>query len=156
MNTNNIRNGIIGGLVGGLAFGMMMAMMGMLPMIGGMIGRPTALGGWLVHLMISAGIGASFGLLFHRAVRGYAGGLRAGLAYGAVWWLLGPLTLMPWMMGMGFGTDWNLTAAGHMLPSLMGHMIFGVLLGLTYARLSRAAGAVERQAPELRTVGGGN
>ena len=39
---------------------------------------------------------------------------------------------MPLMMGMGLGVNWNLAAAQTMLPSLMGHVMFGAVLGLTY------------------------
>jgi len=51
------------GTMGGLVFGGMMGMMGMLPMIGKMVGQPNALIGFWVHMVISAGIGASFGVL---------------------------------------------------------------------------------------------
>jgi hypothetical protein len=136
MNTNNIKHGIIGGLSGGLIFGMMMWMMGMLPMIGKMVGLPNVFGGWIVHLAISATIGASFAVLLDRFVKSYPSGAVTGLIYGAAWWFLGPLTLMPLMMGMGFGVNWNATAAVDMAPSLMGHAIFGVALGLVYARTS--------------------
>jgi hypothetical protein len=42
---------------------------------------------------------------------------------------------MPLFLGMGFGVNWNLSAAGTMLPSLMGHLIYGSILGLTYGAL---------------------
>jgi len=37
-------------------------------------------------------------------------------------------------MGMGFGVNWNAAAAQNMLPSLMGHIIFGLVLGFAYSR----------------------
>jgi len=125
---SRIAHGIIGGLLGGVAFGMMMGMMGVLPMIGKMIGQPTVLAGWAVHLFISAAIGGSFGLLLGGYAHSLARSLKAGFAYGALWWLLGPLTLMPLFLGMGLGVNWNLTAAANALPSLVGHVIFGGLL----------------------------
>ena len=134
MIANRIKHGIVGGLVGGVVFGMMMAFMGTLPMIGKMVGVPHAAAGFLVHLAISAGIGGSFGVLLGPLVKGKVSGLIAGVAYGSAWWVLGPLTLMPLFMGMGLGVNWNLAAAGHMLPSLMGHAIFGLVLGLVYSR----------------------
>ncbi len=140
MNTQNIRNGVIGGLVGGMVFGMMMAMMGMLPMVGKLVGVPNALAGWVVHLGISAAIGASFAVIFGRSVISIGGGLVRGALYGSVWWVLGPLTLMPLMLGMGLGANWNLAAATNFLPSLMGHMIFGAVLGASYARLALGGG----------------
>jgi len=84
MNIQNIRNGVIGGLVGGMVFGMMMAMIGMLPMVGKLVGAPNVLAGWVVHLGISAAIGASFAVILGRSVAGIVGGLvRAGRCTGA-------------------------------------------------------------------------
>ncbi len=135
MSASNIRIGIYSGWLGGVVFGVMMAMMGMLPMIGQMVGHPSAVTGFLFHLFISAVIGASFATFFDRLVQGASGGLGYGLVYGAFWWLLGPLTLMPLMMGMGLGVNWNATAASQMLPSLIGHLIYGAILGVSYAWL---------------------
>ena len=124
--------GLASGLTGGLVFGMMMAKMGTLPMIGKMIGLPTAAAGWFVHLGISATIGVSFSILLGWLITGRTSSLAIGTIYGTAWWFLGPLTLMPLFMGMGFGVNWNLTAAQNMLPSLLGHMVFGVAMGFTY------------------------
>ncbi|MEN8008153.1 MAG: hypothetical protein ABFS42_14120, partial [Candidatus Krumholzibacteriota bacterium] len=120
--------------MGGVVFGVMMAFMGTLSMIGKMVGFPNAVTGFVVHLTISAGIGGSFGVLLGPAVTGRISGLVAGLAYGSVWWFLGPLTLMPLFLGMGFGVNWNAAAAANMLPSLMGHAIFGLVTGLAYSK----------------------
>ncbi len=40
---------------------------------------------------------------------------------------------MPLFMGMGFGVNWNVTAAVAMLPSLAGHMMYGAILGTVFA-----------------------
>ncbi len=134
MFAKRIKHGLVGGLAGGAVFGVMMAMMGMLPMIGKMVGVPNAVVGFLVHMVISAGIGGSFGVLVGPLFTGRGSGLVSGAIYGMVWWVLGPLTLMPLMMGMGLGVNWTLGAAQAMLPSLMGHVIFGLVLGLVYSR----------------------
>ena len=153
MNVRNIKLGAYGGLAGGVVFGAMMATMGMLPMIGKMVGHPSAVTGFLVHLVISALIGASFAALFHRFVHGKGSGLGYGLLYGGAWWLLGPLTLMPLMTGMGLGVNWNAAAASQMLPSLFGHLLYGAILGLSYAWLrSRTSGRQTASATEMRTV----
>ena len=116
-----------------------MGMMGMLPMIGKLIAYQTVprgvVAGFLGHLIFSSLIGASFAALFHPIVHGKSSGLGYGLTYGAAWWFLGPLTLMPLFMGMGLGVNWNATAAGQMLPSLVGHLVYGAVPGLTYTRL---------------------
>ena len=137
MNARNIRLGAYGGIAGGIVFGLMMAQMGMLPMIGKMVGHPSAVTGFLVHLVISAGIGGSFATLFHSVIQSKTAGLGYGLTYGAAWWFLGPLTLMPLFMGMGLGVNWNATAAAQMLPSLFGHLFYGAILGFTYEWLRR-------------------
>ena len=143
MKARGILSGVVGGLAGGVVFGMMMAMMGVLPMIGKMVGHPSAVAGFAMHMMISAGIGASFAVLFGRVVNAARSGLLAGMFYGGAWWVLGPLILMPGMMGMGFGANLNVAAATAALPSLMGHLVYGVVLGLVHGWLARRAEADE-------------
>ena len=135
MSTRELKWGAYGGVAGGLIFGAMMGVMGMLPMIGSMVGQPTAAVGFVVHIVNSTIIGAGFAIVLGRFVSGTASGLGAGLAYGGVWWILGPLTLMPLFMGMGFGVNWNAAAAAAMLPSLVGHLMYGSVLGVTYTWL---------------------
>ncbi len=139
MSATSIKHGVYGGLVGGVVFGAMMAMMGMLPMIGNMVGSPSAWIGFLVHMMISATIGGSFAVLLDASSQ--RGGVGSGLAYGVAWWMLGPLTLMPFFMGMGLGVNWNVAAMGQAMPSLVGHLIFGAILGVTYRWLEGRHGA---------------
>ncbi len=133
MDTSNLRRGIYGGLAGGLLFGAMLGMMGMLPMIGQMIGLPNAFAGFALHMVNSAIIGAAFAFVFGKIVTEIRSGLLSGVVYGVAWWLLGPLTLMPLFMGMGMGVNWNLSAAAAMLPSLAGHVLYGLVLGAVYA-----------------------
>ncbi len=123
--------GVLGGLAGGIVFGMMMAMMGMLTMIASMVGSDSAWVGFAVHLMISIGIGLGLTVLFgNRLLTGYGRGVVVGLVYGAIWWVLGPLIMMPLMLGMPMFTI-DMAA----LLSLMGHLIYGAILGLTAVRV---------------------
>jgi hypothetical protein len=39
---------------------------------------------------------------------------------------------MPLFMGMGFGVNWTGSAVAAAMPSLVGHLIFGGVLGATY------------------------
>ena len=73
-------------------------------------------------------------MLFGGIAKNTVSSLVSGLAYGSLWCVLGPLTMMPLMMGMGLGVNWNAAAASNMLPSLMGHMIFGLVMGFAYSR----------------------
>ncbi len=135
MSTRELKLGAYGGFAGGLVFGAMMGFMGMLPMIGSMVGQPTAGAGFVVHMVNSVIIGAGFAIVLGRFVSGTGSGVGIGLAYGGAWWILGPLTLMPLFMGMGLGVNWNAAAAAAMLPSLVGHLMFGGVLGLVYTAL---------------------
>ncbi len=149
MNLTNIQRGAGAGIAGGVVFGMMMGMMGMLPTIAGMAGLSGAGAGFAIHLLISALIGGTFGALAGPTRRAIGATIALGGLYGMAWWVLGPLTLMPLFMGMGLGVNWNVTAAGSMLPSLMGHVIFGVILGAVYSKLQstrRAHGSVAHAA----------
>ena len=133
--SGSIRNGAIAGIAGGVVFGMLMAMMGMLPIIAGMVGSSSAVVGFLIHLVISAMIGAGFGVVLGGVAVSAARALGAGAAYGMAWWVLGPLTLMPLMMGMGLGSQWNATAIAGAMPSLMGHVIYGLITGFVFLKL---------------------
>lgn len=138
------------GVVGGIAFGALMAMAGMLPMIGMLVGREDALVGLGIHLLISATIGVIYGLLLGgvAAARRAATGALLGAAYGFVWWILGPLVIMPTMMGMGpqFGAAFS----GMNVMSLMGHVIYGVILGVAFPFIARNVAA---RSPEASSVG---
>lgn len=96
--------------------------------------------GWLYHLFNSAVIGALFGWLVGDRAHTYRTGLAWGAAWGALWWVLGSLILMPVLLGM------PPFAALRMPPmrpvamgSLMGHLIYGVILGAVYVRLRAQA-----------------
>ena len=104
---NSVRVGAVAGLVGGIVFGMMMAMMGMLTVIAGMVGSSSAIVGFMVHLVISAMIGAGYGVVLGSLATSTTRGLACGGAYVMAWWVLGPLPVMPPLMGMGFVSKWT-------------------------------------------------
>lgn len=134
----DVGSGALAGLVGGLAFGALMAMMSMLPMVGMLAGSESALVGFAIHMLISAVIGAIYGglvaLVGLTSAYAVLPGIGIGIAYGFVWWIIGPLVLMPIMMGMGPQFGSALTQMN--LLSLMGHLIYGALLGGAFAMIS--------------------
>ena len=150
MSARRIKHGIIAGLTGGMVFGMMMSVMGMLPTIGKMIGLPNPVTGFMLHMIISTFLGAVFAFGLGWLVQGIRSGIVFGLLYGSYWWVLGPLTLMPVLLGRGLGVNWNLAAVLEMLPSLLGHLVYGVILGAGYGWLqNRAIASATRQRPEV-------
>ncbi len=124
--------GAVGGLAGGLVFGAMMQMMDMIPMVAMLVGSNLVAVGWLVHLGISAVLGAGFGLVAGRLLGGWASGIVGGAAYGVLWWVLGALIAMPARLGMPLFTLDTMA-----WKSLMGHVIFGVILGAVAVALAR-------------------
>ena len=95
---------------------------GMAGMVGGMIGSDSALIGFILHVIISAVIGALYTGLFMQYVDlgsplyNIAVG---GLIYGVIWWIVGGLIIMPVISG-GELLQINLDS-----PSLLGHIMFG-------------------------------
>ncbi|GAC1484363.1 MAG: hypothetical protein NVS1B16_13770 [Pseudarthrobacter sp.] len=120
-----ISAGVTGGIAGGLVFGVLMAMMGMLPMIASMVGSDSALVGFGIHMVISILIGLGLSVPFAGLLMSYGRGALIGMAYGALWWVLGPLLIMPMMLGMPLFMV-NATAGW----SLMGHLVYGIILAV--------------------------
>ncbi len=108
-----------------------MGMMGMLPMVAMLVGSESAGLGFFVHLVFSVVIGVGFALVFgHKAARKSSDAITWGLVYGFIWWILGPLVIMPVWLGMGL--QLSLEGAQMALPSLWGHLVYGFVLGLMY------------------------
>jgi len=127
--------GGLAGIVGGWAFGKWMAQANFFPLIAGLVNSQSANVGMTLHFIIAVIIGATFGLLFQRDVLGYGSCMGWGLGYGIFWWFLGPLTIMP--LWLGKPLDWSLGRADALFGSLIGHIIYGVLLGSIYATADR-------------------
>jgi hypothetical protein len=127
--------GGLAGIVGGWAFGQWMAQVGFFPLIAGLVNSDSQMVGVTLHYIFAIIIGASFGLLFQRDVRGYGSSLSWGLSYGLFWWFLGPLTIMP--IWQGQAVDWSYERGSALFGSLVGHAIYGLLVGLVYAAIDR-------------------
>lgn len=126
--------GIIGGLAGGLVFGIMMWQMGMLSMIGSMVGVNSAWAGAAIHLMMSMIFGAVAGLLL-KFIPSCPGKITLfAVAYGVLLWVIGPLLVMPLMMGGGLFVINNGT-----MMSLMGHVIYALITVFSAHLMSKRA-----------------
>jgi uncharacterized membrane protein YagU involved in acid resistance len=121
------------GIVGGLAFGAAMAQLGVLPTVATLVGLGSSRAGFAVHMAISAVVGAGFGLMVRRQRCGPSETVFLGAAYGALWWCIGPLTLLP--LALGQGPAWEVAAAQREFPSLVGHLLFGVGTALVFVVL---------------------
>jgi hypothetical protein len=115
----------------------------------------SLLAGWLYHLFNSGIIGALFGVLLGTAANSNTGrNVALGAAWGVVWWVVGALILMPLFLGMPVFAALRMPLMRAVaMGSLVGHLIYGVILGLAYARLRRSGRmepSAEVQAPRGR------
>lgn len=138
----------MGGLAGGLAMGLILQFgMGVMAPIGAVVGLPSALGGWTVHLTVSAFFGLVFALFgnwpFVRDfVSSRAGSIAAGVVYGASLEVLSGGVVLP-LVAAAFGVErlgFRLvplpgTGEGVVLLVLAGvaHLVYGFVLGAVYA-----------------------
>jgi hypothetical protein len=127
--------GGLAGIVGGWAFGQWMAKVNHFPLIAGLIHLSSHNAGVALHFVFAFIIGASFGLLFQRDVRGYGSCLGWGFGYGIFWWFLGPMTLMP--LWQGRSLDWSYQHGQELFGSLVGHVVYGLIVGIIYAAADR-------------------
>jgi hypothetical protein len=153
----DISNGIVSGLVGGVVFGVMMQMMtaptpdgGQMPMIAmvAKVVRSDSMAvGWLYHLFNSAVIGAIFGWLLGGRSHNFGTGTGWGAAYGFAWWILGALILMPLFLGMPpFAPVQMEPMRPVAMGSLVGHLIYGIILGGGFAMLKRGIPGLTKHA----------
>lgn len=91
--------------------------------------------GLLIHLGVSALIGMTFGLLFRNDGSSFRVEIPWGMLCGLIWWYLAPMTLLPLLLTVQ--CDWRSDAASTLLPSLIGHLIFGVATATVFLPLER-------------------
>ena len=127
--------GMIASIAGGLLFSVVMLLTGVLPSVAKLVGGSSPTLGFIVHMGISAIIGMSYGVLFWHEAPNFGSGLAWGALYGLVWWFMGPMTLMPILLGGSL--IWNITAAGALLPSLVGHLLYGTATAFVFLLLER-------------------
>ena len=123
------------GLVGGWAFSRWMEQANFLPLVAGLVRSGSSGVGLTLHFIIAAIIGISFGLIFQRDVRHAGSTICWGLGYGIFWWFLGVMTLLPILSGKGL--DWSVEHGTAQFGALVGHVVYGILVGLIYAALDR-------------------
>ena len=125
-------SGALAGIAGGIVYGMLLAIMGMLPVVAMLVDSESAVVGGLVHLIISAALGALFGVVVPATTLGAL--LGAGAVYGLVWWVLGPQVILPVWLGM---PPFMIDTGAWMI--LMGHVIYGLLTAAVLFGIRRYA-----------------
>jgi hypothetical protein len=128
--------GGLAGTIGGLIFSRWVASGDYFPLLAGYgelhAARITIIA---LHFSVALFIGVTFGVLFQRDVRGYGSCMGWGLAYGIFWWFLGQLTLLP--LAAHKAIDWSADQGAAIFGSLIGHILYGLILGVAYATIDR-------------------
>ena len=153
MYMGNMRRGIVPGMIAGFVFlayvgagagpagltedGAITNALsnGMIDLVGGMIGAGDLVG-FILHILISAVIGALYtGLFADRLDFGnsFMSIVIGGLAYGLIWWIIGGNIFMPLIAG---GDVLQLSIG----PSFFGHIMFGHVLAFLVVLRDRAFG----------------
>lgn len=123
------------GLLGGMIFGRWMSVGDFFPLLAGLGMIHSHETTVALHFGIAILIGVSFGLLFQRDVRGYGSSMGWGLGYGIFWWFFGPLTVLPLLTGTR--PDWSADQGTTLFGSLVGHILYGLIVGVAYATVDR-------------------
>lgn len=131
---------IIAGLVGTAVMTMMMLMaplMGMPEMnigrmLAGFMGIPVAIG-WAAHVMIGTVLALIYAFGFTGRLPGSP--LVKGLLFGLLPWFMAQVLVNP-MMGAGVFASNTPTPAAIVMGSLMGHLVYGAVLGAVYGKRS--------------------
>lgn len=129
---------ILGGLAGGLVFGVLLQSMGMMSTIAALYGMESVTVGWIAHMFHSV----AFALVFAAAVErtdyrtAGTGTLAAlGTGYGVVLWVVAAAIVMPiWMSALGMSAP---AIPNLDVNSLVGHLLYGVVLGAVFALARR-------------------
>ncbi len=135
MMSEAVGPGALAGIVGGAAFGAAMIDLGSLETIASLARSESVVVGFVIHFVIAIAIGVGFGLLVRFQRPGVGETLFWGMAYGAVWWFVGAVTLLPLLSGEPLA--WSVDAARSLVPSLIGHLVYGAFTALGFVVFDR-------------------
>jgi len=122
--------GAAASLTGAFLFGLILWHTGKFETIARLVGRREPFAGVLVHAVVGTIIGMTYGFLFRYESPDPGYGIMWGLLYGLIWWYMGPLTLMPVLLGQPLA--WEATAVKASMPMLIGHLVYGVSTGAVF------------------------
>lgn len=125
--------GATAGFFGGIVASPVLLATHALPRIVGLDTTVSGFRGLTLHLLVSAAIGMTYGLLFRNEASSLGLGIAWGWLFGLIWWFVGPMTLLPLLLtGV---CDWSMDAVSALLPSLMGHLIYGAATAFAFLLL---------------------
>ena len=135
------------GTLGAFVFGRWVSSGDYFPLLAGLGELHSRGAAILLHFALALLIGVTFGLLFQRDVRGYGSCMGWRLGFGIFWWFFGPLTIL--RVAAGMPLDWSAEQGRAVFGSLVGYILHGLILGVTYVTIN----AVSKAQNELRRPG---
>ena len=133
--TRAIVAGGLAGLLGGFIFDRWMSAGEFFPLLAGLSELPSRASSIALQFVIAVLMGVIFGLLFQRDVRSYGSCMGWGVGYATLWWFLGPMTVLPLLSRTS--VDWSSESGSAMFGALVGHILYGLILGVSYATLDK-------------------
>ena len=143
----SLGRGAVAGLVGAVVFIPMIAGIDGFQRIATLAGGSSFSLGMAIHLAVGVLLGMSYGWLFERESPNFLSGVGWGLLYGLIWWFLGPFTLFQTVLGRPF--TWSPGAVANSLPSLLGHLLYGISTAATFLLLERRRERWDRLDPRF-------
>lgn len=129
-NMNWIWQGAVAGIIAGFVFTFFLVHAGMLDTLGSIINLPNREDGLIVHAIVSIGGGIGFALVLGWLINSWASAVIIGLLFGFALWIGGPMTLLPTLSsGAPIFAKWTGEGIKQNIPALVGHIVFGVVLG---------------------------
>jgi hypothetical protein len=154
--SSNLGRGVVAGLISGVVIGLILQFVTvsgpggtdvfMMKALAESAGAHSVIVGWLVHLIDFAVMGAVFGAIFGSRSNLLSISVNNGVFFGLCWWVLGSFILKPFYFALSFMSPMGTTQLSLVsFGSLLGHFLFGLVLGAAYGLLSRRRGGEMRE-----------
>jgi hypothetical protein len=146
--TAHLIGGIWAGLAAGAVFGILVWLAGILPNIAQLVGSSSVGVGFVVQWVISVIVAVAFVVALGSRITSMSSAIVWGLIYGAIWWVLGPLVIMPIWLSADMLPITNVQAIVQSWPKLLMHLVYGGIVGAVYFLAAKR----EEDMPPARSV----
>jgi hypothetical protein len=152
INTRRYQTAALGGMIASVVMGIVALVLGRV--ISSLTGNPqpnvlleiasiaksnSPIVGFGLHLLIGAILGVGFAVLVGNRLNSRSAVIGASTVYGTLWTLFGTLISLPILSGAGLdgvGAAFARALTPAIIPSLVSHAMFGLVLGLIYVRFA--------------------
>jgi len=147
-NKPHVLSGAVGGLAGGVLFALVLHLTGWIDTAGLIVGIEGSLAGWTTIVVVGLLLGVLYAYVLGRRPHTWATGSVYGLVYGAFWWVLGTLIILPLAVGQPLFTVGSPTPT-----NLIGFLLLGLTIGLVVTAMSTDRSTSVEPAEPLEQAG---